>query len=114
MVVFIVLLVIYMAIAVLTWAVGLALFQFFAGEDLRQKEGFLWCSAVAVFLVAQMSFLSFPFSYFWTLFVWWIAVKHFFFLPWLRAFGLFLLLALLSLAAYFVMLGVSAIARGVS
>jgi hypothetical protein len=97
---------ILLVIAVVTWAVAIALYQsWVGGPDLRQKQDFPGISALAVGVVALASFIPYLGGYLVCLAIWWFAAKLLLELPWLRAASLFGILAALSFLSRLAILG---------
>src|SRR5262249_20710438 len=70
-------LLLFLLIALATWAVAIALYQtYVGGPGLRQAPDFLGASALAVGLVTLASFLPFPVGYVVSLGAWWLAARH--------------------------------------
>ena len=103
--VFLTALLIYLVIAVVTWAVAVALYlTFVGGPDPRHKPGFYKVSAVTVALVALASTLPFSVGYLVSLGIWWATVMALE-LEWPRTVALFLFLAVLSYLSRLALLG---------
>ena len=97
---------IFLAISAVTWLIGVALYHSFLGDpDPSKHPQFLSCSAATIVVAALASATPYPYSYLFTLLVWWYAAKSIFELPWLRATALFLFLAALSFVAHLALLG---------
>jgi hypothetical protein len=104
--VFVTALLIFLAIAAITWAVGVTLYQsWLGGPELRQKRDYRGIVVLAVWLVALASFIPFLRGYVVSLAIWWCAVKLLLELPWFRALALFGILASLSFVARLALLG---------
>jgi hypothetical protein len=97
---------IFVVLAAVTWAVGVALYQnWVGGPDIRQKQDYLGIATLAVVLVALASFIPHLAGYFVCLAIWWVAAKVLLELPWPRAVALFLILAALSVVSRLAVLG---------
>jgi hypothetical protein len=99
-------LLIFLAIAAVTWAVAVALYQsWVGGPDLRQQPDLFEVSTLAVALVAVTSLIPFPGGYVASLAVWGITAKLLLELPTPRAVALFAILAALSFLSRLAILG---------
>src|SRR6266545_3163813 len=99
-------LLIFLAIAALTWAVAIALYNtFVGGPDLRQHRDFWPSSAFAVGFVTVASTIPFPGGYLVSLGIWTVTVKCFLELSWPRATALVVILAVLSFLSRLAILG---------
>jgi len=97
---------IFLAITVTIWGIGLVLYQAFLGEPaLRAKPHFWLISTTAVSIATLICFTSFPANYFLTLAVWLVAVHGGFSLPWIKAVVLFGILAALTFLSRLAVLG---------
>jgi hypothetical protein len=97
---------IFVVLAAVTWAVGVALYQsWVGGPDLRHRQDYLGVATLAVVLVALASFIPYLAGYLVCLVIWWFAAKGLLELPWPRAVALFLILAALSLVSRLAVLG---------
>ena len=90
-------LLIILAIRAAVWLIGLALYHAFLGEpNLRHHPRFTVTSLFAIGAATLWLLAPFPWN-FWTLLpIWWIAVRYYFEMPWLKALVLFLILTALT------------------
>ena len=97
---------IFVVLAAVTWAVGVALYQsWLGGPDLRHKQDYLGIATLAVVLVGLASFLPSLAGYVVCLAIWWVAARVLLELPWPRAVALFAILAALSVVSRLAVLG---------
>ena len=97
---------IFVVLAAVTWAVGVALYQSWVGDpDLRHKQDYLGIATLTVVLVALASFIPSLAGCLVCLAIWWLAARVLLELPWPRAVALFVLLAALSFISRLAVLG---------
>jgi hypothetical protein len=99
-------LVIFLGVATLVWFVAVAVYQALLGDpSLYRNPDFVGTSFASIILGTLLCFVPFPWGYFLTLGVWWLAARHILNLPLPRSLVLFLVLAALSFVSRLAILG---------
>lgn len=102
----IVLLVISLIVAAVTWFVGVGLFNHFTGEpDLRLCPNFKLTSVVCIGMAGLSGTLPFPQDYLFTLFFWAVLPGHLLKLSGMNGMRLFMILAAVSLVSTLALIG---------